>query len=270
MYKIGMFSKITKTTVKTLRYYDRIGLLKPEKIDENTKYRYYTTKQISDFYEILLYRQAGLSINQIKEIIINHKKVQNILEIRKNELINLNNLTNKQISLINYLLEEKKEGFFMEYKAIVKELPECIVYSKEMVVKDYNSYFEVIPQIGEEVKSANPDLKCIQPEYCFIKYLENEYKDKDIHIEFCEAVDKMGNEVGDIKFKKIPSVKALCVMHKGPYSELNKAYSYAFKWIEENNYQLIDSPRESYIDGIWNKENEEDWLTELQLPIKSK
>ena len=158
----------------------------------------------------------------------------------------------------------------MEYKAIIKDLPECIVYSKEMVVPDYNSYFELIPAIGEEVTKANPNIKCISPEYSFIKYLDNEYKEKDIHIEFCEAVEKIGNETETIKFKKIESVKAVCVKHKGAYKDLNKAYAYAFKWMEENNYELADSPRESYIDGIWNKENEEDWLTEVQFPIKTK
>lgn len=270
MYRIGLFSQITKTTIKTLRYYDRVGLLKPEKIDKFTGYRYYTTAQISQFYEILLYKQAGLSIKQIKEIIIDQKDIEDILDIRKKELMDIQENTNRQISLINYLLKEKKEGFFMEYKAIIKDLPECIVYSKELLVPDYNSYFELIPAIGEEVLGANPGLKCIEPEYCFIKYLENEYKEKNIHIEFCEAVDKFGNEVGDIKFKKIESVQGLCVMHKGAYRDLNKAYAYAFKWMEENNYELVESPRESYIDGIWNKENEEDWLTEVQFPIKEK
>ena len=33
MYKIGLFSKISKTTIKTLRYYDKEGPIKPEKID---------------------------------------------------------------------------------------------------------------------------------------------------------------------------------------------------------------------------------------------
>lgn len=270
MYRIGLFSQITKTTIKTLRYYDRIGLLKPEQIDKFTGYRYYTTQQISQFYEILSYKQAGLSIKQIKQIILDKQNVQDVLEIRKRELIDIHEKTNKQISLINYLLKEKKEGFFMNYNAIVKELPECIVYSKQMVVPDYNSYFELIPAIGEEVSKANPGLKCLEPEYCFIKYLENEYKEEDIHIEYCEAVERKGNETETIKFKKIESVKAVCIMHKGAYKNLNKAYAYAFKWMEENNYELAESPRESYIDGIWNKENEEDWLTEVQFPIKKK
>ena len=59
-------------------------------------------------------------------------------------------------------------------------------------------------------------------------------------------------------------------MHKGAYTKLGEAYAFIFKWIEESDYVAFDNPRESYIDGIWNKENEEDWLTELQIPIVKK
>ena len=41
MYKIGDFSKMSKTTIKALRYYEREGLLKPAFIDQDTSYRYY-------------------------------------------------------------------------------------------------------------------------------------------------------------------------------------------------------------------------------------
>ena len=271
MYRIGLFSQITKVTVKTLRYYDSIDLLKPKKIDKYTGYRYYTSDQIDDMYKILCFKQLGLSIKEIKRILKNNQdEIENILNEKKQEIENYQKQFNNQLSLINYLLKEKKEGYFMEYNPVIKNLPSCIVYYKEMVVPDYNSYFELIPKIGETVVKANPDLKLIEPEYCFIKYLENEYKEKDIHIEYNEAVEKFGKEVEDIKFKKIESIKALCIMHKGAYKDLNKAYAFAFKWIEENGYELSESPRESYIDGIWNKENEEDWLTEVQFPIRKK
>ena len=39
MYRIGEFSKIGKVTVKTLRYYDEVGLLKPETVNQDTGYR---------------------------------------------------------------------------------------------------------------------------------------------------------------------------------------------------------------------------------------
>jgi effector-binding domain-containing protein len=158
----------------------------------------------------------------------------------------------------------------MNYQAVIKELPGCIVYSKKMTVPNYNAYFELIPAIGKKVVTKYPDLKCSIPEYCFITYLDGEYKEKDINVEFCEAVDKMKEDFDDIKFKSIESVMAVAVMHKGSYAELSQAYAYAFKWIEENGYVVVNHPRESYIDGIWNKESEAEWLTELQVPVIKK
>ena len=155
----------------------------------------------------------------------------------------------------------------MSYQASIKELPACIIYSKRMVVPEYDSYFELIPALGQKVMNKYPDLKCGVPEYCFIVYHDGEYREKEIDIEFCEAVDQLKEDFEDIKFKKIPAVKAVSVLHKGDYLGLSQAYVYAFKWVEENGYRILDNPRENYIDGIWNKENKEDWLTELQIPI---
>ena len=39
------------------------------------------------------------------------------------------------------------------------------------------------------------------------------------------------------------------------------------KYAEENGFQVAGSARECDIDGIWNKETVEEWLTEIQLPI---
>ena len=155
----------------------------------------------------------------------------------------------------------------MNYAATIKELPECVVYSKKMTAPSYDAYFELIPPIGEAISKKYPDLKCATPEYCFIICLDGEYKETDINIEFCEAVTQKWPDFDDIVFKEIKPVTAVSVMHKGSYSGLTGAYAFAFKWIEENGYIASDNPRESYIDGIWNKENEADWLTELQIPI---
>ena len=42
------------------------------------------------------------------------------------------------------------------------------------------------------------------------------------------------------------------------------------KYIEDNGYKITEFPRECYIDGCWNKENEDDYLTEIQVPVKKK
>ncbi len=59
MLRIGEFSKLSKTTVKTLRYYDKVGLLKPAFVDSFTGYRYYTNEQLETMHRILMYKRAG-------------------------------------------------------------------------------------------------------------------------------------------------------------------------------------------------------------------
>ncbi|HAE60922.1 MAG TPA: MerR family transcriptional regulator [Eubacteriaceae bacterium] len=266
MFRIGEFSKMGKTTIKTLRYYDEEGLLKPEKIDKFTGHRYYGTEQLITLHRIQSFRQLGISIDEIK-LLLSGKEIAEFLKKRKSELIQTIVNAKDAISKIEFILNQE-EDYFMSYNATIKELPECIVYSKNITVPSYDAYFDLIPEIGRAVKGQYPDLKCSVPEYCYIEYLDREYKEKNFKVEFCEAVESFREDFDDIKFKKINAVTAVSVMHKGPYSELSKAYSYIFKWIENNGYKALGAPRESYIDGIWNKDSEEEWLTELQIPVE--
>jgi effector-binding domain-containing protein len=112
---------------------------------------------------------------------------------------------------------------------------------------------------------------CAIPEYCFNIYHDGEYKETDIDVEICEAITEMKQDTDILKFKIVNKVEsAVCILHKGPYETLRDAYIFIFEWIKDNNYEVIENPRESYIDGIWNKESPEDWLTEVQVPVKIK
>jgi effector-binding domain-containing protein len=127
-----------------------------------------------------------------------------------------------------------------------------------------------MPSLGQEAISANPGLLCKDdPPYCFVEYHDGEFREKDIDIEFCEAVQWMGTDTPRLKFKRIKAVpQAACVLHKGPYASLGQAYAALFAWIDNNGYQAAGNPREAYIDGIWNHENSAEWLTEIQVPIQ--
>ncbi|PYZ93887.1 hypothetical protein CR194_12175 [Salipaludibacillus keqinensis] len=65
-------------------------------------------------------------------------------------------------------------------------------------------------------------------------YLDGEYKERDFEVEFCEAVETFEVETDTITFKRINSVQAVTLLHKGPYNQLGEAYAYVFKWIQDN------------------------------------
>mgnify|MGYP003311111044 CR=1 FL=1 len=66
MYKIGEFSLLNKVTIKTLRYYDKIGLLKPSYVDSYTNYRYYTEEELQRFKRIEYLKKLGFTLEEIK------------------------------------------------------------------------------------------------------------------------------------------------------------------------------------------------------------
>lgn len=267
MYYIGEFSKMGKTTIKTLHYYDRIGLLRPAAVDGATGYRLYTTGQLFELHRIQSLRQAGLSVDEVVAI-VSGADPRPILERRQEEATRELHEREDQLARIAFMLSNEEERFTMNYQATIKDIPSCIVFSKTMTVPDYSAYFEVIPAIGRAVQEANPDLKCATPEYCFITYLDGEYKEHDITMKYSEAVEAFGVESDGIVFEEVPAVTVVSVMHRGSYADLPRAYAFAMEWVEQNGYRVADSPRESYIDGIWSGIPESEWLTEIQVPIK--
>lgn len=263
MYKIGEFSILAKTTIKTLRYYEKEKLLIPAFVDTNG-YRYYETKQLLELARIVSLRQIGLSIVEIKSVLDDKDNLQEILNLRRHVIEAEMNEHKFQLSKINYLLE----GENMKYEVVMKELPGCVIYYKEGMVKDFSEITNFILKSAEECRRTNPNIKCIEPDYCYINYLDGEFKDKDIKIRYAQAVEKEGVENETIKFERLKPVNAVCIYHKGAYENLGEAYAFIMKYIEENGYEILEFPRERYIDGIWNKENVEEWLTEIQVPVK--
>jgi DNA-binding transcriptional MerR regulator len=263
-----LFSKIGKVTVKALRFYEEEGLLMPHRIDPATGYRYYDSSQIPEVHKIVALRQCGFSIPEIRQM-LGGKNLATLFSERRRELEDEVRAISLRLSAVESYIESIREDGDMRYQVVVKDLPACIVYSRRMVVESYDSYFEVIPKIGEECARANPGLRCVEdPPYCFIEYHDGEFKERDIDIELCEAVEAMGVDTPNVKFKRLARVPtAACVMHKGPYSELRAAYAAVFKWIDDNGCRTCGNPRESYIDGIWNRRSPAEWLTELQVPI---
>ena len=263
MLKIGEFSALSHTTVKALRFYEKEGLLMPASVDEWTGYRFYETSQLETAAKIKSYRQLGLSIEEIRRI-FSGEDAGEILSAKAQQLRQLKQNTELQLSVIEFILE----GNEMKYQVTVKEIPEMIVYSAEAVLEKYSDCMQWIPSVGAECLELNPGLKCAEPPYEFCEYPDGEYKETNIKIRHNEAVVTFGKENEHIKFRTLPAAKVLSIYHKGAYDAIGEAYAFLMEYAEKNGYEIAGLARESYIDGIWNKESVSDWLTEVQLPIR--
>lgn len=262
--KIGEFSKLSHLTIKALRFYEKEGLLEPKLVDKWTGYRYYETSQLAVASRILAFRQLNLSIDEIKSVFAG-EDVQEVLRSKRDALRAERTVIEQRLSIINHLIRENA----MKYQVIVKNISACTVYYSETTLSRYSDLMRWIPAQGAECLALNPGLKCAEPPYEFCEYLDDEYRETDIHIRHSEAVVAIGRESANIRFRTIAATQVLSIFHQGAYDQIGEAYAYLMKYAEENGYTPTDHARECYIDGIWNKSSVNDWLTEIQLPVAS-
>jgi DNA-binding transcriptional MerR regulator len=89
MLKIGDFSKVSLVSVKALRYYDELGLLKPARVDALTGYRYYSASQLPRLNRILVLKDLGLSLQQIAYLLdqeLTPDQIRGMLRLKHVEL----------------------------------------------------------------------------------------------------------------------------------------------------------------------------------------
>lgn len=266
MYSIGEFSKINRITPKTLRHYDRIGLLKPARTDEWTGYRYYDADQLPEIRRILALKDLGFSLAEIQAIVSREAEIGTLLGRREAQLEREIREQERRLERVRAYLASVQEGASVTKEIAIKSLPEVIVASMRTTVPGYDTFFDIVPKMGEHMRRVG--ATCREPAYCFTIFHNDEYREEDIDVEICEAVTEPREESEQVKFKTVPEVPtAACLMHRGPYKRIGETYNALFTWIDREGYELADHPREAYIDGIWNREDPEEWLTEVQVPV---
>ena len=267
--KIGEFSRLMQVTVKTLRHYEQKGLLIPEEVDQWTGYRYYGIVQMQKLNSIRQLQRLGFSLEEIKDLFEDESHVPSIEllteKIEETEK-QLQQLLARRSQLFEWVDSCKKVKAMEKFS--IQSLPEVIVASHREVIPDYAALGKLCYSvIGPEMQRLG--CKCPPPGYCFTIEHQKEYTPTNIDIEYCEQVEEMGSDSSIIQFKRFPEVaKALCMKHYGPYERFYESFTEAFAYLEEKGYKIAGHPRTCYIDGIWNQEDLEKWLSIIQIPIE--
>lgn len=268
--KIGEFSRLMQVTIKTLRHYESKGLLKPYEVDEWTGYRYYTIGQMQRLNAIRDLQRLGFSLEDIGELLEDdfHDPGIDALDRKIVETDRqLKSLKERRARLLGWK-NSRKTVITMD-KFSIQSLPAIIVASHREIIPDYSAIGEMCCNIiGPEMLRLG--CKCPPPGYCFTIEHGKEYSPTDIDIEYCEQVEEMGKDSSIIRFKRLPAIpKAICMKHVGPYERFYESYVELFKYIEDSGkYRVCGRPRCCYVDGVWNQEDPEKWLSIIQVPVE--
>lgn len=105
LLKIGEMADMFEISVRTLHLYDKIGLFKPEYIDESSGYRYYTPDQIHMLNSILSFKKVGFTLMEIKNILEHHFNPEVLLTMLRGKIQNCR----KQIDVLQFNIENMEK-----------------------------------------------------------------------------------------------------------------------------------------------------------------
>lgn len=270
MFKIGDFSKLNKVSIKALRHYDELGLLKPVKVDDSTGYRYYSAAQLPRLNKILALKDLGFSLNKITEIIDYDQTsefLSSMLAIRKEELMESIKKDKEKLSrienLINTINEEVNYNM-LKYDVIIKEVESLKIASIREIISYYDKQGPLWEELVEYLNQNN--VKMLQP--CILNYHDSGYKESDVDVEVAIHVASTAPSNGRVIFRDLEGYKEMvCAIHKGSYESIGTTYHVIMKWIEENGYKIIGNNRALFLEGGWSVKNPEEYITEIQIPV---
>lgn len=268
-YTIGQISRICKIPVQTLRYYDKIDLLKPAIVNKETGYRHYSNKQILNINIIQQLKELKFSLYEIKEY-LKQDDLSIIINIFKNkrleveEQIHVLRRIEKQLrNRIENLQYNNKQGLetYIEIKNIEEKICVAKRYNSPCNPDAFSIRFNELKNI---VKINGWEIAGNLMAIFYDHYREFDFNNADIEAFIpIKKIEKMSKYT-----RRIPGGQYATILHKGSYKGTSKSYSLLVDWIRKNGFEIIGPPIERYIIDISITKNPEEFVTELQFLVK--
>lgn len=279
-YSIGKVSTLCNVSVKTLRYYDEIGLLVPDCRKDDSNYRYYTHEQILTLFIIRKLRLLGVPLKEIKEIVCQKdmdsmkKCIQQRLDEISKAIEDLNDQYAEGQLLLDRLekghnLLESEDAQWSTEGIRVEEIPVSPVLFTRRIKSNYKNsdvsvdrWFELFEMVSRQKLRATGPVILTYHNNPLEQFYQNDC-DLEISIQVNEAIDSP-------VAKTFGGFTAVTALHVGRNEDIIQTHIKAIKWLNQQGYTISGPVSEEYIISPVDIANEEDHITKVIIPIEKK
>jgi DNA-binding transcriptional MerR regulator len=268
MLKIGDFAKLSRVSVKALRHYDEMGLLKPTQVDRFTGYRYYSFDQLPRLNRILALKDLGFALEQIAQLLSEElpaAQLRGMLRLRQAELSQHVQGELDQLARVEARLRQiEQEDTMSTYDVVIKSVAPQLVAGVRDTIPTYPQQGHLWKELGAYL---NQHQSALTGGPCLTVYYSEE---PNIDAEVCEQVSSTLPAHTRVQVHELPGVEMMaCVVHHGPFTTIGEAYTAIMKWIEANGYRCIGPVREVYLREAENvSQTDPNTVTEIQFPVE--
>jgi DNA-binding transcriptional MerR regulator/effector-binding domain-containing protein len=265
--KIGEFARLGQVTVQTLRYYADLDLLRPGEIDPFTGYRYYLLDQLPALHRILVLKDLGIPLEQIKRMLhenITPEEMRRILLLKQDEIRTQVQNSLDQLERIDIrlrMLEYKNQT--AGYEVNIKHVDALPVASVTGVVPNYWDVTPLWMDLYNRMKQ-----EALQPASPYLTLCHT--AEPEIQLEVCSPLAAPVDSPPGGLVHVLPEVNTMVfTTHRGPFTGLIDGFTALFQWVNNNGFKVAGPDREIYLRLPAENQyhSDQNALTELQIPV---
>ncbi len=271
MFKIGEFAALTQIAVSQLRYYDEIDLFTPAHVDPDSGYRYYSADQIPALDRIIVLRELGFSLDQIRDLQQQHitqSEIWRLLAERREEIIQN---VREEITRLRHLearleqFADHGDPFAVAHRVIVKDVPaQPYLFTASADATGHETQVADLYTARHEIRTKKHLLAIMHDTRAAFPY------------EIGYVVDgrvRKGMSLPNgltLALRTLPAVEQMaCLVYAGRWNDSHAATATLGAWLEQNDYRIAGPFRKVFLQ-TGDPSSEARAVVELQIPITAK
>ena len=257
-----------------LRFYDEIGLLTPAHADPQTGYRYYTVTQLAHLNRILVLKDLGFDLEQVREILrsqVSSAELRHMLLLRRNDVEQSLAVESQRLHAIETRIAQlDSEGAMAFDDVLVRAEPERRFLSLRRMVPSFSAALELIRELRTQTRPLVPKGRS----HTLIAIAHSpQFEQDEIDVEFGYALeDGLAVELPDrsaLTLRALESIERMAVcVRVGPPEHAHLITAKIGCFVAANGYQLAGPSREVFLHPP-DLDRMHEAVLEMQFPIQS-
>jgi DNA-binding transcriptional MerR regulator len=270
MFSIGDFASHGRVSVRMLRHYDAIGLLRPAHVDQVTGYRSYEAGQLSRLNRIVALKELGFSLQHVQSILdekVSVEELRGMLRLRQAELQSQIAADAARLAQVEARLRIiEREGVMPADDIQIKRIHAVRVAELTGTAASFapGSITPVIGPLFMEL-CARADRAGLIPAGPTIAYYEDSPDGDGVLVHAALPVSADPGGAHGLPIVDLPEIaRAATIVHRGSMDNVMPTIQSLARWIDAHGYRSAGYNRELYIEC---GEDRDAWVTELQEPV---
>ncbi len=268
MLNIGEFARLGQVSPRMLRHYDRLGLLRPDRVDPDTGYRSYGVQQLARLHRLLALRDLGFTLGQIAGLLdgeASSEELRGMLRLRRAELErSVVDEQNRLRRVEAHLRASEGSNAVNTQDVVVKHTQPLRIVESHATAAALNPehigpvFEQLAPRLADHIQrgGGRPGM--------LIGYYDDPREDGsvEVHVGFEIGSQEVPSDA-EIKVLELSVIEVASLVHRGSMEGIVPVYEALIRWIEDSGLRLAGHSRELYHEmGEGGPQ-----VTELQIPI---